>query len=171
MRSSQSADATRPLLVWLEGHPDDARALQFLGTTYQTLGEHGKAIETYERLLAIKPDNGLALNNLAWLYSLSSDPKAVEYAEKAYIAYPDSAEIQDTYGWILVQFGQVDKGRSLLKQAMEKLSKVPEVRYHYAVALVKAGERDEGRKLLEQLLQSDRQFEGREDIQALLDQQ
>jgi len=51
---------------------------------------------------------------------------------------------------------------------MEKLSEVPEVRYHYAVALLKSGEKTEARKLLTQLLHSERPFEGRDNIQALL---
>ena len=168
MRSGKPDDALKSLLAWLNEHPDDVQTRQLLGTTYQNLGQDDKAIDVYERLLAVQPDNVLALNNLAWLYSLANDPKALGLAERAYLAYPDNAGIQDTFGWILVQQGQVDKGRRLLKQAMEKLSEVPEVRYHYAVALLKSGEKTEARKLLTQLLHSERPFEGRDNIQALL---
>ena len=70
-----------------------------------------------------------------------------------------------------MQQGQVDKGRGLLKQAMQKLPDVPEVQYHYAVALLKSGEKTEARKLLNQLLQSEGSFAGREDIPALLEEQ
>ena len=168
--SGKPEEATMTLLAWLNDHPDDARVRQFLGITYQDMGQNDKAIEAYEKVLSVQPDNVVALNNLAWLYSLSSDPKALGLAERAYQAYPDNAGIQDTYGWILVQQGQADKGRRLLKQAMEKLSEVPEVRYHYAVALLKSGEKTEAYKLLNQLLQSESSFEGREDIQALLDE-
>ena len=52
-----------------------------------------------------------------------------------------------------MQQGQVDKGRSLLKQAMKKLSGVPEVRYHHAVALFKSGEEKEARQVLGALLE------------------
>ncbi len=45
------------------------------------------------------------------------------------------------------------------------------MRYHYAVALLKSGEKTAGHKLLTQLLQSERPFEGQEDIPALLDEQ
>lgn len=171
MRSGKPDETPQPLLIWLNEHPDDTGVLQYLGTAYQSLGKDGKAIDVYEKLLAVQPDNVLALNNLAWLYSLANDPKALGLAERAYLAYPDNVGIQDTYGWILVQQGQIDKGRRLLEQAMEKLSELPEVRYHYAVALLKSGEKIEARKLLTQLLHSERPFEGRDDIQALLDKQ
>jgi putative PEP-CTERM system TPR-repeat lipoprotein len=170
-RSGKPEDAPAALLAWLNDHSDDARSLQFLGTSYQDLGQNDKAILAYEKVLTVQPDNMVALNNLAWLYSLSNDPKALGLAEKAYTAYPDNVGIQDTYGWLLVQQGQVDKGLGLLKQAMEKLSEVLEVRYHYAVALLKSGEKTEARKLLNQLLQSKGSFEGQEDIKALLDEQ
>ena len=170
-RFGKQEEALVALLAWLNDHPDDARPLQFLGTTYQDMGQNDKAIQTYEKLLAVQPENVVALNNPAWLYSLSNDPKALELAERAYQANHDSAGIQDTYGWILVQNGQVDKGRGLLKQAMQKLSEVPEVQYHYAVALLKSGEKTEARKLLNQLLQSEGSFDGREDISVLLEEQ
>ena len=170
-RSGKPEDAPAVLLAWLNDHPDDTKLLQFLGTSYQDIGQNGKAIQAYEKVLTVQPDNMVALNNLAWLYSLSNDPKALVLAEKAYSAYPDNVGIQDTYGWLLVQQGQVDKGLELLKQAMEKLSEVLEVRYHYAVALLKSGEKTEARKRLNQLLQREGSFVGKEDIKALLDEQ
>ncbi len=133
------------------------------------MGQNDKAIESYIRILAVHSGNVVVLNNLAWLYSLVDDPKALEMAERAYRETPHNPGIQDTYGWILVQNGQIDKGRGLLKQAIEKLPDVPDVRYHYAVALLKSGEQAEAKKRLNQLLQSDPLFEGREDAQGLLE--
>ena len=171
MLSGNPDEAATVMLAWLSDHPDDARVLQSLGMTYQDMGQNDKAIDAYEKVLLVQPDNVVSLNNLAGLYSLAGNPKALEMAERAYQQAPDSASIQDTYGWLLVQNGQVDKGRGLLKQAMEKLSEVPEVRYHYAVALLKSGEKTEAYKLLNQLLQSEASFEGRGEVQGLLDKE
>ena len=147
-RSGKPEEATKPLLAWLNEHPDDARTLQLLGAIHQDLGEDSKAIQAFEKVLALEPENVVALNNLAWLYALDNNPRALGLAERAYRANPEDAGIQDTYGWILVQQGQVGKGRPLLRKALEKLPKVAEVRYHYAVALLKSGEEKEARQML-----------------------
>ena len=169
-RSGKPEEATKPLLDWLHDHPDDALTRQVLGTTYQELGQDNKAIEAYEKVLVLEPEDVVALNNLAWLYSLDKNPRALGLAERAYRIKPDNAGIQDTYGWILVQQGQLDEGRRQLKQAMKKLPGVPEVRYHYAVALLKSGEEKQARQMLEKLIEEGRSFEGRDEAERLLRQ-
>ena len=156
------------MIEWSSEHPDDALVLQFLGIAYQNQGDDTKAKDTYEKALAINPENAVVLNNLAWLYTVDNDHRAVELAERAYNANPDHAGIQDTYGWVLVQKGQVEKGRRVLEQAVEKLPEVAEVRYHYAVALIKTGDQKEGEKILQRLLDSGKTFEGKEAARDLL---
>ena len=167
-RSSKFEEATKPLLTWLSEHPDDARVLQFLGSAYQNMKLDDKASVTFEKVLAIQPNNVVALNNLAWLYSLVNNPRALELAEKAYMASPDDSGVQDTYGWVLVQQGQADKGRRILEQVMKDLSEVPEVQYHYAVALLKSGQEKEAQQILGALLKGSVSFEGREEAEQLL---
>jgi len=167
-RSGQFEAATKPLLAWLDNHPDDARVLQFLGTSHQNMKQNKKAIKIYEKVLKIQPDNIVTLNNLAWLYSLTNNPKALELAEKAQKQRPDDAGIQDTYGWILVQQGQSDKGRRILEQVMKALPDSPEVQYHYAIALLKSGEKIKAHQLLAKLLKSGKSFEGRDSAEQIM---
>lgn len=167
-RSGEFEEATKPLLTWLSDNPSDARALQFLGTAYQNMKRDDKAIEAFGKVLAIQPDNVVSLNNLAWLYSLANNPKALELAERAYRVSSNDSGVQDTYGWILVQQGQVEKGRRILAQVVEALPEVPEVQYHYAVALLKSGDEEEALKLLGRLLKGSKSFEGREEAERLV---
>ena len=167
-RSGKFEEGTRPLLAWLSNHPDDPRVLQFLGMEYQNMKRDDKAIETSEKLLVIQADKFTATNNQAWLYSLAKNPKALGLAERAYHASPDDVGVQDTYGWLLVQQGQVDEGRQILEQVIKVLPGVPEVQYHYAVALMKSGEKLKARKILINLLANGQSFEGRDEAQALL---
>lgn len=167
-RAGKSEVAAKPLLVWLDDHPDDARVLQFLGSLYQNSKQNNEAIKAYEKALIIQPDNVVALNNLAGLYSLENNPKALELAESAHRLSSNNAGIKDTYGWLLVQQGQAEKGRRLLEQAREALPASAEVKYHYAVALLKLGEEKSARSLLEKLLASGETFEGRDEALQLL---
>ena len=117
---------------------------------------------------AEQPENIVALNNLAWLYSIEKDRRALEFAKKAYNIKPEDAGIQDTYGWILVQQGKVEEGLRILQKVIKRLPDVPEVRYHYATALMKSGEEIKARKIFVELLENDEPFEGREDAQKLV---
>ena len=165
---SKNQQAIKVLKQWLSNNPEDVRVRQFLGNAYLTNGDNQEAIQAFETVYAEQPENIVALNNLAWLYSLKNDSRALEFAEKAYKAKPEDSGIQDTYGWILVQQGDVERGRQILEQVMKDLSGVPEVRYHYAVALMKSGEKVKARKILINLLEEGKPFEGRNEAQALL---
>jgi len=167
-RNGKYTEATKPLLSWLKDHPENAHVLQFLGTAYQNLKQDGKAIKSFEKVLTIQPDNVVALNNLAWFYLVANNPKALELATRAYKANPKNAGVQDTYGWALLQQGQVDKGLKIMRQVIKVLSDVPEVQYHYAVALMKSGEKKKARKILTKLLKDNKTFVGHDEARELL---
>jgi len=168
--SGQQASATQPLTGWLSKHPQDTRVRQFLGAAWMELGKTDKAIETYEQVIRDEPDNVVALNNLAWLYGLERNPRALVLAESALKEAPDNPGIQDTCGWLHVQQGQLEEGRHLLEKALQQLPDSPEIRYHYAVALYQSGDREKALGMLKDLLAEDSEFTGRSDAQRFLDE-
>ena len=168
--SGQQASAIEPLTGWLSKHPQDTRVRQFLAAAWMELGKTDKAIETYEQVIRDEPDNVVALNNLAWLYGLDRNPRALVLAESALKEAPDNPGIQDTCGWLHVQQGQLEEGRHLLEKALQQLPDSPEIRYHYAVALYQSGDREKALGMLKDLLAEDGEFTGRSDAQRFLDE-
>ncbi len=169
MLMDEADKAKRVLRDWLRSNPESVDVHKFLGSIYQTGGENRAAVIEYKRVLEIAPDDVLVLNNLAWIYNLENNPEAMVLAEKAYSLAPESPGVLDTYGWILVEQGQANKGRHLLKKALVALPESPDVQYHYAVALARTGERAEARERLRRLLDSNELFSGRQNVKKLLE--
>lgn len=152
---------------WLEQHAEDQAVRFMLATSYLADGKKDIAIGQYEQLLKKQPDNPSVLNDLAWLYYERGEQGALEMAEKAYHLAPDSAAIQDTYGWILVQSGRLESGIIALEQAASNAPDSLDIRYHLAAALAKAGEKARAREELGLVLQSDKVFSERASAEAL----
>ncbi|MFQ5756762.1 MAG: XrtA/PEP-CTERM system TPR-repeat protein PrsT, partial [Acidiferrobacterales bacterium] len=100
-RQAKVADPYRPLTRWLRAHPDDHATRFLLAQAYQQDKQHKAAIAQYQRIVKARPKNALALNNLAWLYHLQGDPRAVRTAERAHRLQPRNGAITDTLGWLL----------------------------------------------------------------------
>lgn len=156
------------LRSWTDGHADDIKAKQVLAALLMEQGEMQESAKIYEGILDEYPDDLSALNNLAVLYQRTQNPKAAELAEKVYRIAPENPGIQDTYGWILVQEGKLEKALGVLKSAVNALPNLAEVKYHYAAALIKSGHREEGTELLKDVLNKDTEFYGREEAEKLL---
>lgn len=102
---------------------------------HQAMHLHGAndlpgAARAYEQLVATNPAHVIALNNLAWIYLEQNDARAQATAEKAWQLAPNDAAVTDTYGWVLVQSGQRDKGIALLEQALALKPDATDIKAH-----------------------------------------
>jgi putative PEP-CTERM system TPR-repeat lipoprotein len=156
------------MLDWLDKNPDDIDSRIKLGMAYIEDGESVQAIRVYEQLIERQSDNRLVLYNLAWLYQLMGDPRAVELAERTIALEPKNPEVIDTVGWILMLNGQIERSLGLLKQAAGQAPAIDAIQLHYAQALVKAGRNGEAREQLTKLLSGDRAFPERAEAEELL---
>ncbi len=154
----------------LAEQPDDVAArLAFASLLHQT-GDRAGAQQGYERVLETQPQNPIALNNLAWLYHEQGDQRALDLAEEAYRLVPERPEIADTYGWLLVQNEQVERGLRVLQRAVQESPTNGDIRYHLAASLAKAGERESARAELEALLASGQNFAEHPKAEQLLEE-
>jgi Tfp pilus assembly protein PilF len=156
-----------PLVDWLQFQPGDVRTRSVYATLLQQYGNNDKAMAEYETILQQSPDNILVLNNLAWLYQLNNDRRAIELSERAFQLAPDKPEIVDTYGWILVNFGDYEKGLAYLKDAFAKMPENPEVAFHVGYALSKSGNKEEAKKVLRRIVRDHKESPYAEKAKAL----
>jgi Flp pilus assembly protein TadD len=160
--------ADEKLRAWLNAHPDDTIAWQYSAGDLMKRGQNKLAIEQYHGLLQKNPNDPLTLNNLAILYGLEGDSRALDMAERAAKVAPDSAAVADTLGWILVQQGALERGKRVLEEAVSSEPSNPEIRYHFAVALAKSGDKSRAKRELEKLLSIEPKVPQWNDAQALL---
>jgi putative PEP-CTERM system TPR-repeat lipoprotein len=154
---------------WAASHPDDAIVRQGLAEGYLRAGRWDEAGQLYEALLEEAPKSPLLLNNLALIYSHTGDPRAKEYARRAYSLQPGVAQIGDTLGWVLVRAGEHTEGLKYLRDAQSRAAGDPGIGYHIAVALDALGRPAEAMRELQAALRSHADFPERKDAEALLE--
>lgn len=142
----------------LRSQPGNLMLQRHAAEFYMTHGQNAAAIRLYESLRGRLPNDALLLNNLAWLYKQGGDRRALATAERAHKLDARHPAIADTYGWLLVQHGQAERGLELLRYAKTQAKDVPGVAYRYAAALARLGRNAEARAALDELLRKHKDF-------------
>ena len=163
-RANQS---TLILRDWLAKNPTDAAAAEMLAPLDLIARRFFDAEKHLTIILAQRPSDATALNNLAWVYLQRTDPRARIVAQKAYLLKP-TPETADTLGWILVTTGSPAIGLTLLRQAYGPLRTDPTVSYHIAGADNETGRTEDAIAALRPVLESPAEFDERPAAQALL---
>ncbi len=137
-----------------ETHADDPRARLALAAVHQARGEDAIAEKHYREVLAERPDDPVAINNLAWLLSLDRDllEDALALADRGKALYPEFPDLLDTRAVILGAVGRTEEAR----QDLEKCIQIAPVgsaaaaagRFHLAQLFAAAGDGDEAVRLL-----------------------
>jgi Flp pilus assembly protein TadD len=136
---------------------------------YLNEGNNKAAMGEYQTILKKTPNDPMALNNLAWLYQQANDSRAIETARYAYKINPQSPQVADTLGWILVAHGEGKEALTLLEKATAMSPDSAEIRYHYGVALAQTGDKAKAKQVLKELLNSGKEFGDSKQAQKLLD--
>lgn len=147
--AGKPGEAAKVTSAWLRDHPKDVAVRLYLADGDLRRKEFAAAAKGYREVLAIEPNNVLALNNLAWTLGELKDPSAIGYAEKAAALAPNNPAITDTLGWLLVSKGETKRGTELLAKAAAAAPNALEIRMHYAKALIKSGDKAAARAELE----------------------
>ncbi len=146
-----------------------AEAHFLLGTWAEESGDTGKAIERYRRVLAVLPNNVLALNNLAYALAVNRPDEireALTLARRARALAPTAAVV-DTLAWVLHLAGNDVEARPLAIAAARGAPNNAQLALHAAVIIAATGPTDAAAKELARAIALDPQIEKQADVQEL----
>ncbi len=167
-RAGDGEGSRATLEHWLENALDDVDARLVLANKYLSMGSFDKARVHYAKIILLRPNNVVALNNFAWVGLRLGDPAAASYGERAFRLAPDDPRIMDTYGLLMLEAGKVDEAVYVLRRAAKVKPNSPETQTHLARALAKQGSDGEAREILRRVLSENVEFSERSDAEALL---
>jgi len=153
---------------WIKEHAKDLQFRLYLAEAATVRKDYASASKHYRVLVDAQPNNPGVLNNLAWTSAQNKDPKAIEYAEKAYKLAPDQAAIIDTLGGLLIEKGDTARGVELLQKASSLAPQSALIRFNLAKALIAAGKKDEAKKQLDELAKLGEKFPAQAEVGKLL---
>ena len=146
-----------------------APAHVLLAMLYEQAREYDMAIERYRRVLALIPNDPIALNNLAYALAVHrNEPReALPLAEKAYAISNDNASFADTLGWIHHMLGDDQAAAPLLDHAVDRDAGNADTQLHAAIVSAAIGRTEAASAALAKALALDPSVGSREDATEL----
>lgn len=105
---------------------NDTDVHRYLAMVFEGLDQHATAAEHYRVILAVDPNDPMALNNLAWILATSRDaalrdgPQAVRLAEQLRQRDESQAQPLDTLAAAYAEAGRFEEAAQTARQAIAK---------------------------------------------------
>ncbi len=169
-RKGDDAGAVGVLQKAREVLPDNVTVLSTLALTLDHAGRWTEAKQAYEATLKLDANNGIGLNNLAYLIAEHNGDldDALTKAQKAKQLLPNTYEVSDTLGWIYLKKNLSDNAIEIFKDLVTKAPNQSTFRYHLGMALYQKGDKPKAIKELAEALKYNPPKDEREKIQQLL---
>ncbi|HBC56584.1 MAG TPA: PEP-CTERM system TPR-repeat protein PrsT, partial [Gammaproteobacteria bacterium] len=153
--------------AWIADRPQDTGLMIWMANEYLALAQIELAITYWQKVIAVKPNNLVALNNLAWHLRDKEYQQALSHAEKAYQLAPEVPAVMDTYAMLLVEENKWTKAQELLSRAYQKQRNNADIAYHLALVNSHLNAKERAREILEPFIYSQREFNSRAEAEAL----
>ncbi len=117
--------------------------LSNLGDIAYYSGDFNLCDSAFEAVLALTPENALAMNNYAYFLSLRSKDldKAENLSKRSLIFDPKNPASLDTYAWILFMKGDYKEAKIQIEKSLEVWPNSAEVVEHYGDILFRLGDK------------------------------
>jgi tetratricopeptide (TPR) repeat protein len=169
-RKGDDAGAVNVLQKAREILPDNIMIISTLALTLDHAGRWNEARQMYEASLKLDPNNGIAMNNLAFLMAEHNGDldDALTKGTKAKQLLPNTPEVADTLGWIYLKKNLSDNAIEIFRDLVQKAPNQSTFRYHLGMALSQKGDRPRAIKELNDALKYNPPKDERDKIQLLL---
>jgi Flp pilus assembly protein TadD len=126
-----------------------ATALLVLGGIAESRGELEEAESLYRRAVSMKPEDMVAVNNLAYVLAGTADgaAEALALAEKALAADPQQPDFLDTYAAVLIALGRLEEAEAALRSAHSLRPEDVAIGLNLAELLARVQKDEEAREL------------------------
>jgi tetratricopeptide (TPR) repeat protein len=170
LKDQQYQKALEHIEVARKLEPDNPAVLHYLGLVYDKLGRGAEARKIYEASLKQNGNDGIVLNNLAYLIvEGGGDPDlALTYAQRARQKMPHELGFADTVGVIYLKKNLVDNALEIFEDLVRKNPGYAIFRLHLGEALLRKGETAKAKKELQVALSSKPSIEEAAKIKELL---
>ena len=162
------AGAQKPLEAATAREPRFTDAQMLLASLYEVSAQYDLAIERYRAILAERPNDALALNNLAYGLAVHQQKpdEALPLARKAYTLLK-IVESADTLGWVLHLTGDNAAAALIYNDVVRTATKDAETLLHAAIVFAAAGRPDAATQVLTRATALDPALESRPEVKEL----
>jgi tetratricopeptide (TPR) repeat protein len=169
-RKGDDVSAIAALQKARETLPEDDTVITTLGLTFDHAGHTAEARQIYETAIKLNSNNGVALNNLAFLLAEHNGDldDALTKGTRAKQLMPKLAEVSDTLGWIYLKKNLSDDAVKIFQELVTDHPNQCTYRYHLAMALKQKGNKPQAIKECQEALRNGPTKDEKEKIQELL---
>ena len=149
--------------------PENPAVLGTLALALDTAGRKSDARQAYEAALKVEPNNGIALNNLAFLIADSGGDleQALSLAQRAKRLLPNIPEVSDTLGMIYLRKNLSDNAIDIFRDLVNRDPR-PVFRLHLGMAFSQKGDKPRALEQLKEALKYNPAKEEKDKIQQMI---
>lgn len=168
--AGKTQDADKFSAAWQKEHPKDSVFMFHLGDDAMAKKDFVAAEKSYAAVVALQPDNALALNNLAWTTGKLGKDGALAMAEKANSLAPNQPALMDTWAMLLSAKGDYARALELQTKVVTMHPRNSEYRLNLARIHLAGGKKDLARKELDELSKLGDKFPRHAEVAELVKQ-
>ena len=167
LSAGKKSEADRWAAEWLRTQPKDAVMPLYLGSRAIDSKDLPEGLRQFDRVIALQPNNAVALNNRAWLKGQLKMDGALADAERANTLAPNQPAFMDTWAMLLSAANQHDRAVELQKKAVQMQPQLLPLKLNLAKIQIKAGNKDAARTLLDELSAAGEKFTSQAEVDQL----